>query len=261
MTLGVSICTHGERGLLRVAEMLLPPQEDVHYYIAWQDYNEASVPDSIRLRHDVEVYKHKQKGLSRNRNVSIDINRSDIVLISDDDLIFRPDFAKTVIEPFKSDETLDLATFKADFLRKKKYPSRDCKLRKRLPKGYYVTSFEIAFRRNRIGSIRFNPDLGLGAPEMHCGEEEIFLHDAIKKGLNCRFINKTISRHPGETTGDRVSPEILRGHGYVIAALYPKGWKLRIILKAWRMRKKSNIISSLNYLIEGAQRAHNRKSV
>lgn len=254
LTLDVAVATHGKEGINRVAEMLLSPQENVRYVVSWQGHEDAPIPDMIRNRNDIEVWRLEKKGLSNNRNNCISHCRADIVLIADDDLIYHEDSLSGVIKAFENDADLDLATFRVNFQHPKSYPEGGCRLGVPLPKGYYVASVEIAFRRDRLSGLAFNPRLGLGSGELLCGEEEIFLLDAIQSGKVCRHIGAVICDHPHPTTGTKVDSGVLMGQGYVIRRWYGLGFLPRILLKAYRISSALpvNFPVALWHLIKGA---------
>lgn len=231
----------------------LPVQSGVRYVVSWQMHADLPVPDSISKRGDVEIHRLGTPGLSNNRNNSIENSSADIILIADDDLEYHPDFAKKIIDVFEKDPTLDLATFKVNFLSPKVYPVNNETLNIPLPQNYYVCSIEMAFRKKSIKDLRFYPELGLGAQKMHCGEEEFFLLSAIRRGLNCQFFPKEICAHNHQTTGDFVTPEILRGQGFTIKALYDNSAFFRILLKTWRIKNKKglSLLKKFRSLMEG----------
>lgn len=255
MTLDVAISTCGRDGIKKVANMLLPPQEGVMYVVSWQDHEGTPLPETVTSRDDVTVSRLDVKGLSNNRNNSIRHCTSDIVLIADDDLVYDADGFRRVLKAFIDYPDLDLATFRVNFPHEKDYPADGTRLGMPLPKGYYVTSMEIAFRRKRLEGLRFNPGMGLGAPRYHCGEEEIFLHDAICRGFDCRHIGETICSHPQPTTGTKISPGILMGHAYVIRRLYGFSTLPRLVVKARRVSRQFPGVSfttALWHLLRGA---------
>lgn len=254
MNLDVAIVTWGKEGLERIAKMNLPAVEGVSYVISWQQHEEALIPAVLSGRGDIRIERLNEKGISNNRNNSIKHATGDIILLGDDDLIYRDGAFREIIEEFEKDPELDVALFKVDFLNQKKYPQEKYKIGLPFPKDYYVSSVEIAIRRDRIKDLRFYPLLGLGSPEMHCGEEELFIISCIKRGLNCKFIPVTICRHPSPTTGNQTAPGNLKGMGFVIPIIYPLSWILRIPLKAWRSRDGSikNFLMSLKYMFSGS---------
>lgn len=256
LTLDVAIATYQPEGIKRVEKMLsgFPPRKDVKYIVSWQEYGQGEVLPSLQKREDVEIHFLDQKGLSNNRNNALSHCKGDIILIADDDLVYEKDFADIIINTFETDPKLDFATFKFDYKVLKHYPSKDCSLTVPFPKNYYGSNVEFAFKREKIGSHKYWSGIGPGTNKLTTGEDEIFLIEAIRKGLNCRFFNKKLGSHPTLTTGDRYSPGISRGHGYIITTIYPMSWIIRIPLKAWRNYRsgKSSFFSSLFYLTQGA---------
>lgn len=230
----------------------LLPKENVRYIVSWQQHENAIVPEALKQRKDVEIHRFDIKGLSNNRNNAIDHCRGDIVLIADDDLEFSPDFSQKIIKVYQENPYLDLALFRVDFKNNKSYPEAITKLELPLPRGYFVSSIEITMRRESIRDLRFFPGLGLGAPKMHCGEEELFVTSAIKRGLDCRFYPVEICAHPEDTTGNGNSPEIWRAQGFIIHRIYGASSLLRIPLHAYRHSDGvMNFIKGLKYLSEG----------
>lgn len=235
MKLEVLISTLGADGIRRVANMNLPRTDEVGYLVGWQ-MPEGEIPEELR-RPDIKILTKEERGLSRNRNMLLGNASAEIVLIADDDLTYTPERLREVIRVFEEDAALELATFRYDGADVKSYPARECELRIPLPKGYYLTSFEMALRRTvGTGSLRFNEKMGLGAEYIQAGEEEMFLYEAIMSGVKARFFPITVTRHEGLTTGNRrLTAEAARGSGVVIKQYYPFSAPLRILLKAWRL--------------------------
>lgn len=234
MTLDLALVTHRPEGILRVEEMLLPPLPGVRYIVSWQAHEDAPVPQALSSRPDVEIHRLDKKGISNNRNNALGHCTADIVLFADDDLQYTPEKLQKVIQTFEDMPDVDVALFKVAFNPPKPYPSQSAKLTLPFPKGYWVSSVEIALRRATAGHLRCNPELGLGAPGLQSGEDEMLVISAIRHGLCCRFVNEEICSHPAETTARKVSPGMLRGQGCVMAAIYGPSLLPRLLLKAWR---------------------------
>lgn len=239
LTLDLAMITYRPEGLARLAGRLLPPLPGVRYVVSWQEHGGAPVPDEIAQRADVEVHRLDVKGQSHNRNNAIAHCRADIILHADDDIIYTPAGLQTVIDTFEQNPEVDVATFRSVHGDASRFPADATDLGRRLPKGYYVATFEIAFRRATAGNLRCCPELGLASPRLHAGEDEMFLMSAIRRGLHCRFFPATICTHPGESTGTKGSPSNgnLEGFGCVIALTYPRTAALRVPLKAWRLSR------------------------
>ncbi|MDE7452261.1 MAG: glycosyltransferase [Paramuribaculum sp.] len=253
-TLDIAIATHTPAGVRKVEQMILPPQPYVRYVVSWQNHGDAPVPEKLN-RPDVKLVRFSGTGLSANRNNALAHCTADIILIADDDIIYPPDAFKIIITVFDSDPTLDLATFKAAMPGKVNYPEKPVDLGRRLPKGYSVTTMEIACRRKALSGLRFCTNLGLGT-RYAAGEDEFFLHSAIRSGVHCRFFPIEICRHPDISTGQRANPSAatLRGFGCTIVLLYPLTAVARLPLKAWRLSKsgRCGFFKALTAMITGA---------
>lgn len=257
-TLDVLICTLGPDGIRRVAEMPLPEMDGVRYIVSWQMSGTDVPPPVLSSRKDIEIHRADSRGLSANRNNALACSRADIMLIADDDLRYTPEGITSVIDAFAGHPDVDIGLFRYTGADAKYYPEGCRRIGFPLPKGYYLTSFEIAIRRcAATEGLRFDPRFGLGAPVFGSGEELLFVREAIKRGANVTMFPTVITEHPGMTTGTRMtsSAAVQRAEGLVIALLNPLTAPLRIPLKAWRMhRQGAPLLPALLRLTEGAFR-------
>lgn len=259
--LEVLISTFGEKGLTRLSRMTLPKVQEVRYLVSCQcpGYTSLPIPDKL-IRDDLRIVFTPTKGLSINRNFAIENATAPLCLIADDDISFTPDAFHTIISTFRDNPDIDLATFKyigSDGNFEKEYPEFIFSLAQPA-KGYYISSIEIAFRREPIieSGIRFNENFGLGNSRFGSGEEELWVHDLLASGLKGQFVPHLIAIHnDSNTTGLRLmaSPPVLRAQGAVIKRLYPNTAFLRVILKAWRSSKATRLsmLSCLQPLLYG----------
>lgn len=244
--LEVLICTIHADGLKRVADMHLPRVDGVRYLVSWQmPGNESALdialPDQLK-RDDITICRTATSGLSNNRNNAFDHATAPVVLIADDDLRYTADGLEGVIAAFEADSDLDVAQFRFDGNdASKPYPDKAVDLARRLPKGLYVTSFELAMRRDTVlPQIRFDTRFGIGSDRWLHGEEHIFLLEARRRGLKCRYIPHTVATHTGPTTGQRSYDRagLPAADGAVIAAEYGIAGIMRIPLLAWRRHRQ-----------------------
>lgn len=258
LTLDLAIVTHRPEGIARVAAMNLPVIDGVRYIISWQNHDGAPVPDSL-IRRDIDIHRFDGQGISLNRNNAYDHCSADIVLNSDDDLIYTPEQIKSVIRTFESHPEVEVATFKARMDGSAPYPAQSIALTDPLPKGYWVASINIAFRRLSAGNLRMHPDLGLGSPKMHGAEDELFLLAAIRRGLNCRYFPVEICTHPAESTGTKsaLTAANLRASGCYLAIAYPVSCIFRLPLKALRIARsgRASFFMAFRCLFSGASYA------
>lgn len=263
MTLQVAIPTHTPEGMAKIARLLLPRQEGVGYVVSWQDHRDAAIPAEVLGRSDVEVLRFEGRGLSANRNNALEHCRADIVLIGDDDLVYRPDAFDNIRQAFERDPEVEYASFRYDSPDNKPYPPEEAPLNP-VPKGFYQTTFEIALRRgSRAGRLRFSPLFGPGAPFLTAGEDEYFLLTAVRSGISCRYFPITIAAHPTLTSGSlpKSSEGLLRTTGALIALRHRVMWIPRLPLIAWRLSRagKAPLFHALRAMTAGALYALRRK--
>ena len=264
--LQVLICTYGADGIERVASAIHPEVEGVEYLISWQTNEDHEIPKVLE-RHDFHIMRSTTKGLSVNRNIALAKATAPLLLISDDDVDYTEEGLRAVVDAFHSHTSMDIVTFRyTSSSHTKYYPSSTCDLRTPA-KGYFVTSFEIAFRRESVqGKIWFNENFGIGAC-FPSGEEEIFIHDCLASGLNGVFEPVTIARHDGTTTCDRNLMLASRPQtkGAVFLRMHPRDWPLRLAIHMLReipMWRKGLVPSPLSYCrnwLLGVKKARHKK--
>ena len=258
MVLEVQICTYGIDGLARVSVMRLPAVPDVLYTVCLQNPSKEKyiIPEAL-MREDVRILEHESVGLSNNRNFGINNSVGDIILIADDDLNYEAEGLKAVIETFERHPELDFATFRHTGGDKKIFPEKEFDFSRKEPKGYYLTSFELALRKNSIPEqIRFSVHLGIGAANFGASEEGVFLLRLIRSGLTGAFFPIDIVEHVGKTTGSRKpSCLFLRALGAYFWIRY--GWVeglARLVKNSFRYNH--SYLKNLLNLLNGFVRAH-----
>lgn len=261
--LEVLICTCRPDGIVRVAQMGLPRVGGVGYLVSWQEPGGAALPAELAGREDMRVVTLDGLGLSRNRNNALRHATGEILLMADDDVRYFADQLRAVIATFDQNPEVDYASFRYSGLDGKRYPREETDLSASLPRGFYQSSIEIAFRREKAASLYFNEDFGLGAPLFAAGEEELLLLRARSLGLRCRFFPLTISVHPEQSTGVAAPTEgSLRARGVVVALRYPLGWPLRFLAGAWKSAKTAaQRFTALRCQLQGAHYAITSRSL
>lgn len=233
--LQVLISTYGEEGIRRVAAASHPRAGGVEYIVSWQDSDGVEVPRSL-VRDDFRIFRTVTKGLSKNRNNALSRVSAPLALISDDDVDFSVSGLTCVIRSFCENKDADIITFRyASESSAKRYPAASFSLSDP-PKGYFVSSIEIAFRTDSVrGKLWFNENFGIGGT-FAAGEEDIFIKDALDKGLKGIFIPEVIVRHDSPTTSEKSLRSASRpmAKGAVFLRLHPLTWPLRMLVHAKR---------------------------
>lgn len=252
--LDILICTLGAKGIERIAAHAHPEYPGVRYVVSVQ-----SMPDGYQLpqrlrKSDFKVIKCPGKGLSRNRNNALRNAEAEISMIADDDLDFVPEYFDNILNAFESHPQADAIfhTYEsADY--PKVFPAETFDFSQKIPKGYFVTSFEITFRTQKIkGRFQFDENFGIGA-KYPSGEEDIFVNKLRRNGMRIVFVPTPIARHDGSTTSDRVrfSPSYIRTKGAVMRRIYPFTWFGRMLTHAMRHSKDAvgtSFIPTLKYV-------------
>lgn len=250
-------------GINNVPHMLLAPTAGVSYVVSWQITGGMRLdqcPHQLLMRTDVKLLTMHQRGLSRNRNHCIDYASADVCLVCDDDCRYTAARLRKVVEAFEADPQLDVATFQMTVAGNqpgKAYPHEATVLKRHLPKGYYLTSMELAFRLSsvRAHGLRFNENLGLGSPMLWCGEEELLLHEAITGGMKCEFFHTVVVDTASPTTGSTRAtlPQVIMGRGAFLSIVHPHTRHLRALKIALTLHRQHGapLLATLRHLLKG----------
>lgn len=255
--LDVLICTFGKGGLSRVVRMDLPEVEGVRYIVSWQTAgaDPENVPSGLK-RSDIVISPTDTIGSSNNRNHAISIATAPLCLTADDDLRYTSGQLQAVIDAFDARPDMELASFRYSGPDNKAYPEKETALDWPLPRGFYSTSFEVAFRRDAVqGKIFYNPYFGINSPRLVCGDDSVFLLDCIRAGLKCRHIPIVITHHADNSSGTRLysNPGFITTQGAYIRYAYGSKGALRLPLYAWRQFKayRINPLRTMRHLTAG----------
>ena len=84
--------------------------------VSWQEHGDAVLPEILKDRKDVAVFRLDKKGLSNNRNNAIANCTGDIVFLSpDDDLEYYPEGIVRIRRAFEDDPCLDICHISCGF--------------------------------------------------------------------------------------------------------------------------------------------------
>lgn len=261
MTIEVLICSYN-KGIVKVDDIFQPPREGVRYIVSFQYTDERYlklIPRSVKERPDVSFYKYRGQGLSANRNQALTHAKADIVLFADDDTHLLPTALGTIERTFTDYPNVDVAFFcAASYTGRplKQYPQAEYTIQ-RVPSDYHISVVEMAFRRQRVqGSLRFDERFGLGTRFLTCGEEDIWLHDALRQGLNVRYFPTTIveTNTMMKHTMLYIDPGVQRSYGaYLYYVHGPLSWWF-CFRYAFRSAVKgySHFFPMLRHFLQGA---------
>lgn len=264
--LQVLICTYGKEGIDRIAKNNYPEIDGVEYLISWQTTKHHRIPEKLE-RKDFKIFFTDSVGLSKNRNYALSKATAEYILIADDDVEYYKDGLLAVINAFQENPKSDIITFRYDSrIQSKFYPSEIINLA-HPPKGYFVSSIEIALRRDSIqGKLWFNENFGIGA-QFPSGEEDILIKDCLNSHLIGIFYPLSIARHDGATTSERnlMLSSRPQTKGAVFLHIHPHSWSLRMIAHSIReipLWKKGLVPNPFSYIfnwLKGVKKAKKGK--
>ena len=249
LTIQFLISTLGER-IAQAAKVLLPPMEGVSYVVVWQRNGSGSdaLPAELKEREDVSIVEDNGKGLARSRNIALENATADLLVITDDDNRYDTAAIELIRNAFEKHPTAGLIQFQALSMEGKplrNYPAFPYTYETR-PRGTYFCSVELVMRR-KANLPRFDERFGLGA-ELGCGEEEVCVREAVKRGVKMIYVPQPLVRTDGATTGGRFLTDaaVQRAKGAVLCILHGKvGAWLRLCSQVmqlhgitWQKRKE-----------------------
>lgn len=208
----------------------------------------------------IKVINSFEKGLSHSRNLALKTATKDLLILTDDDVVFQPDFEECVVKAFNTNATHD--GFRFQFLNgkgnlAKKYPHQFENKLSNL-EILNTSSVELVFKRKSVqeAKIQFDTDFGLGT-EFAMGEEAIFVADSVKNGLKIGFVPEVLVAHAHPTTGHKTDiNSIYFIQSAVFYRIFPKMYLFWILLKLFfdlkhQKVKHRNIIKLLIQACKG----------
>lgn len=261
MTLEILICSFN-KGIVKVEDVLLSPRPNVRYVISFQYTDNrylAMIPASLGQRPDVTIFSYKGQGLSSNRNQALAQATADIVLYADDDTRLLPTTFDSIFHTFEAHNDIDVALFCASSYTGrplKNYPSAEQDVT-RMPMSYHMSTIEAAFRRERVqGVLRYDERFGLGTKFLTCGEEDIWVYDALTHGLKLRFFPISIVETSTmmKQTMIYVDAGVQRSYGAYLYYVYGASawWRLLSYAVSATSKGYCHFVPMLRHLFEGA---------
>jgi hypothetical protein len=234
-------------------ENLIDKMNITSKYLVVNQYNNTQV------NHE-NVINKKEYGLSKSRNVAIANSDSEIILLADDDVYYNNNYEEIIINAYNKYKNADIICFYVESKNKKRKTKRMLTSRIGYIKSMRIVSFEISLKRKVIeeNNLKFNENFGAGTRNNR-GEEQLFLYDALRKGLKIIFVNKKI----GEATQSESSwflkynKKYFMTQGKIFKEMTTKYYKFLIIQFAIRKYflyyKEMSFIGAIKYMLKGAK--------
>ena len=142
--------------------------------------NQCGKSDFFKYK-NFKIYSYDEVGTSNSRNRGLEHISGDIILLCDDDIVYNKDYEKVVLDEFARNKSADVIIFNFYNPNRKK---RIIKKRRRLHffNCFNYATYNIAFRRDCIGDIKFNTMFGPGA-RFSNGSDTMFIKELLMNKL------------------------------------------------------------------------------
>ena len=217
----------------------------------------------------VRVFSYDEKGVGLSRNRAIENAKGDILLFSDDDIVYDSDYEEKVIKEFKEHSEADGIFFNVEVNPKRRTYWNKGFGRVQLTNAGRYPAYSIAVRRDSLerSQVKFSLLFGGGA-KYSCGEDSLFIKDLLAAGLELyktgTKIGKEEERPNSESTWfNGYNEKFFKDRGVLYAFLYGRLAKLFSIRFVYT--KKSVMCNeikpkdALNLMYEGIKEGNNLK--
>ncbi len=164
----------------------------------------------------IRCYSLCERGVGLSRNTALMRCDSELCLFSDEDIVFKTGYEQMIIQAFEENPDADLITFnvKVDPSRATYYNEQKRRVRWH-NYGRYPT-YAVAARTEALhkAGVSFSLLFGGGAKYSN-GEDSLFLHDCLKKGLHI-YADTTV-------IGEEIYRESTWFHGYNEKFFFDRG--------------------------------------
>jgi glycosyltransferase involved in cell wall biosynthesis len=182
------------------------------------------------------------RGVTRGRNIGIEMSRGDIIAYTDDDCRVRTDWARRITEVFASDEQIAVVCGRVEVPEEIRHTgyAESFEPRQRVWHGRYpplgrdwgITA-NFSIRRSALATVgMFDPILGAGAP-LRSGGEPDFLFRVLRAGYTVINANEVVVDHYGIRKPGEEFRKLIMGYGAGTAAAMVKYVRLGDPAGSW----------------------------
>lgn len=132
----------------------------------------------------IRAYSFAERGVGLSRNNALLRAEGDIVLFSDEDIVYEEGYAQKVLEAFRSRPKADMLLFNMEVEADRATYHIEKEHRVRFYNSGRYPTYSFGARREKLhkAGVTFSLLFGGGAPYSN-GEDSLFLLDCLKKGL------------------------------------------------------------------------------
>ena len=173
----------------------------------------------------IEFYDMNERGVGRSRNSAVLKSSGDILLFSDEDIVYENDYEKRVIKAFEENKNADMLIFNIEVDESRRTYHIDKKTKVGIFNCGRYPTYSMAVKRDVLlkKGIMFSLLFGGGAP-YSAGEDSLFIMDCVKSGMNIYALPITIGREElrPSTWFNGYTEKFFYDRGVLFAHLYGK---------------------------------------
>ncbi|MBR0536111.1 MAG: glycosyltransferase [Clostridia bacterium] len=214
-----------------------------------QNCPEGKAKETLRNGVDVNIISTPEKGLSRSRNKLLENATGEVCIIGDDDVEYLDGYLEAVRQAYEKYTDADIIIFRFTHEKGKETRVRyteDIKVSMQSISKF--SSVEITFKRESVlkAGLGFNNNIGLGTA-FPSGEENAFLADALRAGLNIYHVPVTIcvAREDLKINESYGVQKYLVDKGAVFYCIYKKMFPLYAL--AFVVLKKKSLFKDVSF--------------
>ncbi|WP_188621969.1 glycosyltransferase family 2 protein [Flavobacterium suaedae] len=207
---------------------------------------------------NIRVINVFEKGLSKSRNKALRNAKGKLCIITDDDVIFKPDFQHKIVKAFNDNSNAVIISFRVEDENGKLYKEYPdyTKDNTSIFDRLNIMSVEMVLNRTVFDSfnIEFNENFGLGAT-FEMGEEAIFINEVYTKGGKVILEPETLLSHSSADTNKKIVVEDKYYiQGALFSALFRGNFLLWVYIKIlFDIKQKKITIKQIPVLLKRAK--------
>jgi len=203
-------------------------------------YEELNI-EGVQGNFLVKFYSFAERGVGLSRNNALLRAEADIVLFSDDDIIYETEYSKKVRTEFEKHPEADMILFEFDVVEDRRtYHNEKFKRIHFYNCGRYPT-FSFAIRREKLHRLNITYSLLFGGGAKYSnGEDSLFIRECIQKGMKVFASPVKLGREEGSpsTWFDGYHEKFFYDRGVLYHFLYGKFAVLLALRFLLRHREK-----------------------
>ncbi len=180
---------------------------------------EVLYKEFTRKNHRIRAFDFDERGVGRNRNNALMRAEGDLVLFADEDIIYNDDYEERILSEFARNPKADILMFNVTAVEERRTYKN---VRHKRVRWYNYGRYPTYAMCCRLSSLRranvwFSLLFGGGAPYSN-GEDSLFIHDCLAKGLKIYGVPVTIGHEKA-----RENNESTWFHGFNEKFFYDRG--------------------------------------